>query len=293
LKIQQDQRYYTYVLNQLHRWNQPADKHWTPHPFQAEILVKLFSEDVKTIFVQCGRKFGKTEIIIYILWRWALFNPGSACYYFCPNADDAKEIIWDAPDQRGAKRLPDFGPPEFIKSIIKSELRVELKNGSFIKVDGSNNISAIRGYSPSLYVADEYGDFHPDWEGEMEPNRATFDAPAIYIGTPPPRLWIDPETPHHYVRKAKQVQDEMADGLPSFWVKRPSWDNPIPTVQAFLRRTEVAYKRMGKHAEWAREYLAEMVEAGERKVFPNFNAARVEGNTHIMDNSDIISYLNG
>jgi hypothetical protein len=291
--ITEDRRYYAYVMNQLHRWNLPPEQHWTPHLYQRKIIKALFADGTKTVFIQCGRKWGKSEIICYTLWRWALFNPNSACYYFAPQKDDAAEIIWNAFDQSGRRRLPEFGPGEFIRRIYESEMRIEFKNGSFILVDGSDNISAVRGYSPAMYVADEYADFDPLWEGEMEPNRATFDAPALYVGTPPRTLMIDMDTPHHYVQKAEITRRDMAEGGSSLWVKRPSWDNPLPHIQNFLRRKKEECYRFGREADWLREYEAELVEIGERKIFPNFNSNVGELGSHVIHNGDMLDFLNG
>lgn len=291
--ITDDKRYYAYVMSCLHRWNLPPEQQWTPHKYQGKIIKALFGDGTKTVFIQCGRKWGKSEIICYTLWRWALFNPNSACYYFAPLKDDAGEIIWNAHDQFGRRRLPDFGPHEFVKRIDNTEMRIEFKNGSFILVDGSNNISAVRGYSPSIYVADEYADFHPDWDGEMEPNRATFDCPALYVGTPPKELMVDAETQHHYVRKAEIVSNDMAEGGSSLWVQRPSWDNPLPHIQAFLKRKKTELYRYGAEDQWLREYEAKLVQSGERLIFPNFVSGIGEPGSHIAPYGDMLDFLNG
>ena len=50
------------------------------HPDQIKQLAPLYLEDneINSMFISCGRKWGKTELVGYILWRHALLNPGSA-----------------------------------------------------------------------------------------------------------------------------------------------------------------------------------------------------------------------
>ena len=59
------------------------------HPDQIEQLKPLYKDKKKTLFLSCGRKWGKTELIGYVLWKHALENPGSACYYVGPEAAHA------------------------------------------------------------------------------------------------------------------------------------------------------------------------------------------------------------
>ena len=53
------------------------------HDDQIAQLSSLYDEDntINSMFISCGRKWGKTELVAYILWRHALLNPGSSCYY--------------------------------------------------------------------------------------------------------------------------------------------------------------------------------------------------------------------
>ena len=57
---------------------------WTPHHKQAVATASIFKYGKKTTFLEWGRKGGKTDVIIYILYRMALHNPGSASYYIAP-----------------------------------------------------------------------------------------------------------------------------------------------------------------------------------------------------------------
>lgn len=276
-------RHYAQVISALHRFDLPESEHWKPHESQLLIGNAVFKRGCKFIFVQCGRKFGKTEIIVYCLWRWALMNPGSSCYYICPELKQAKEIIWKARDQRGRLRIQEFGPQEYIESIDNTELRITFKNGSFIKCDGSDNWAAWKGISPNFIVLDEFAEFKPEFYGAMNPNRATFDAPMVIIGTPPEKIWLDRDKPHQYVELAQECRQQMLeDPNDAFWIKRPSWCNPLPNIQNFLRKEKKVLFRMGKEDEWWRDYGAELVPAKARKIFPNFVADSTMEGSHVI-----------
>lgn len=289
-----DVSYYHHVIRALHSLDNPDPKQrWQPHDSQILIGQALFVHNCKNIFIQCGRKFGKTEIIIYCLWRYALLNPGSACYYLCPVKKQAKEIIWDVRDKRGRLRLKEFASSEFIERIDEDELRIVFKNGSFIKVDGSDNADAWAGISPHFLVLDEFRSFRPEFLTVMNPNRATFDAPMIVIGTPPEQVYIEPEVPHQYIELAKEIREDMLAGGPSFWIKRPSWANPDPTIQAFLATEKMKLFRRGRSAEWYREYGAECVADTARKIFPNFIADSTLANSHVLYHSALLTKMAG
>jgi hypothetical protein len=115
-----------------------ADLHATfkPHKGQINIGHAVFSENKKRIFIECGRKFGKTEIVLYCLYRWAMLYPNSYCYYIAPYKDQIKDLIW------ANGRLPYFLPESMMKkygiTINNSDFRVIFGNGSFIRCDGAD-----------------------------------------------------------------------------------------------------------------------------------------------------------
>ncbi len=153
---------------------------WDPHTSQKSVLYAIFYAECKQIFIECGRKWGKTEIVCYILWRWCLTNPGSACYYLAPFQKQAREILW------ANRRMPYFGPAKYVAKVSDQEMRITFKNGSFIKCDGSDNYEAYRGITPKgPCIYEEFKDFRPEFHEGFEPNLAAHGSPLIIIGTPP------------------------------------------------------------------------------------------------------------
>lgn len=296
-RLSPEEKYRHIVVSSLHNWidrdgnPNPPELHWTPHPSQYLVLESIFKNECKLVFCQCGRKWGKTEVIVYSLWRWALLNPGQSCYYICPQFKHAKEIVWKSRDQKGRLRIQEFGPADFIDNIDNTELRITFKNGSFIKVDGSDNYDAWTGISPHFIVLDEFRSFKPEFYDVMDPNRASFDAPMIVIGTPPEQIWAEKDVPHQYVEIAHEAKLDMLETGKSFHIKRASWDNPDPKIQMFLARTKKRLQRLGKMDVWWREYGAELVSGGEAKVFPKFIGDPTLVGSHVFPHSMLLDRM--
>jgi len=234
---------YTNIINDLH-------SDWVPHEGQIKIGRALFNDNSRRLFIQCGRKFGKTEICIYMLWRWALMNPASSCYYISPFAKQSKEIVW------ANRRLQNFGPRTYVKSINNSELRINFKNGSFIKCDGSDNFEAYRGITPHFVLYDEFKDFRPEFHVAMSPNLAVNNAPLVIIGTPPDREC-------QYVQMAKEYQEN--DDCTYFQFS--SYMNPH-LDKDWLNNERGLLERRGEFDVWQREYMAKFVPGGVNAIFP-------------------------
>jgi hypothetical protein len=238
---------------------------WTPHAGQLKVGYAYFNKGLKKIFVRCGRKFGKTEIACYILYRIALTQPNSHCYYIAPTYKQARELVWEN------GRLPGFLPKrlqdKYISKVTETDNRINFKNGSFIKIDGSENYEAYRGINPHAIVYDEFKDFHPKFHEGMEPNLATFQAPIFIFGTPP-------DTEDHPFCRVEAGIDEDEEGAA---FKMPTNTNPHIS-QKWLDNMEKVLTSRGEWHVWMREYMAEIVPSGALNIFPMFDAASQEAN---------------
>lgn len=227
---------------------------WTPHPGQIPIGQAILVDGVKDVFAQCGRNFGKTELAAYLLWRWAMFNPGSENYLFEPEQKQAKEILW------ASGRIQNFGPKEWIDgSPNNTEMRIRFDNGSFIKIDGSDNFDSYRGIKPKgLIIYDELKDINPKFLDAFEPNRAAFEPPALWIGTPP-------DVESHYT----QIAEEAKVNPKWRFFHAPTSANPY-IGRDWLADKEAYYKRIGDYETWLREYEAIFVKGGKNHLVPQF-----------------------
>ena len=246
------------ILHDLH-------EKWLPHDGgQQEVLHSIFADGVKDIFVECGRKFGKTELVIYILVRYALLNPGSTCYYIAPFQKQAREILWVT------SRLQQFFPKEFIKNVNNTEMRVTTVFDSFVKLDGSDNHEAYRGIQPHAMAYDEFKDHAPEFHVASNPNRAVFDSPLIIIGTPPEK-----EGPYTEILESYKTDQYKK------YFNFPSANNPFISKK-WLNREKEHLVANGDEEVWLREYEAKFVRGGRNSVFPMLN------DDHFMDHGQMM-----
>lgn len=247
---------YVIAINELHRT-------WEPHPGQRKIIDRLFKEEAKEIFVQAGRNFGKTELVSYCLWRWALLHPGSENYYFSPYMKQSREILW------ATRRLQGFVRTQFIESINNTEMRIQLVNGSFIKLDGSDNVESYRGVKPKgLSVFDEFKDFRPEFYEAYEPNRAAHNSPLVIIGTPPDRDC-------QFLSVAEDFK------LHKSYFHAPTHENPHISREWLDKKKEELVSRKEEDI-WQREYLAQYVPGGVSKIFPMLSKAVIVPHEIVM-----------
>lgn len=241
-ELEKQLAFYAHILSVLH-------KDWQPHQGQINVGAALFRDNVRSIFVQCGRKWGKTEFAIYVLWRWAMMFPGLGCFYVAPELKQGKKILWEDP------RLLSFGPQDWVVDVNQAETRIRLKNKSYLKVDGSDNFEAHRGTRPGILIYEEYKDHDPRFRTIMRPNLSVYDAPEIFIGTPP-------EKECEYDITAKEHQSHPK----KLFYEAPTWENPSISKSWLLEEKKRLYLR-GDGDVWEREYAAKNVKGGSQKIF--------------------------
>ena len=284
---------------------------WSPHPGQAPVSYALFYAFIQYIFLQCGRKFGKTEFEIYCMYMWAQLFPGSQIYYIADTMKHAGELVW----QNGRlprffltlKQMQDESEADYrsrcligqtlhtswIEKANNSEMRVWFRNGSFIKCDGAENYANADGIEPSMMVYDEYKHHDPRFHEAMEPNLKVKKAPILIVGTPPENF------ENNYCKTAKSFQMQK-NGL---FIKRPSYMNPIMYPKGeddpeFIDEKE-KYEMRGDWDVFQREYMAEIVLGGSSSIFPMFVPARRNDFTdeiekyskHVIHRAEILAQI--
>ena len=265
------------LLNILHSraWDSRNKKYgWTPFPGQVKAGKAVLVDGKKKLFLQCGRKFGKTEFVIYLLVRWAILNPESTCAYFGDKRVNARKIIW--------KRLKTFIPTEFLldgsvdRAFKEQDLTVRLWNGSEIVVDGTSDEDSGRGVEPHLVVYDEYKDHKPGFHKGMEPNLEVNKAIVVFIGTPP-------DHENHFTETAEEIKNDPEGA----YIESPSTEGPVyGTPEGLIRLAKIKkkYADMGDLAYFMREYEAKFVLGGTGAVFPMWDKSK-----HVWSEADIKS----
>lgn len=255
---------------------------WTPHNGQLPIVSSFLIDWMIGVFVRCGRKFGKTELAIYMLIMFAKLFNNAECYYVADEKDHARDILWDN------GRLPQFfttirqlpDEPKELFAIRKkagiilqkdwithtnnSEMTLRL-GSSIIKVDGAKNFSKADGLSPTLVVYDEFKDHDPRYDQRMRPNLMALHGRIFIIGTPPDNEENNYcKTEEEFKHKKNHVQFE-----------RPCYENEIVYPggkdNPMLLEEERAYRMRGEIHIFLREFMAKIVPDEAARIFPMFD----------------------
>lgn len=251
------------VLKGLHQ-------NWTPHATQKEVLNAIFYQGKKRIGIECGRKWGKTDILCYILWRLSLMLSNSDGYYFGPTSTQAKELIW------ANRRLQEFGPKHYLAGKPnETELRMRFTTGSFVKLAGSENFDSYRGVEPDVYVYDEFKDFHPLFHAAMEPNEGAKAGKGtgihVVVGTPPEvdSHPYDPTRRHPFY----ELMDEIKEDPDGAYFNFTTYDNPhIPA--SWIDKQRLKYIARGDEAGFMREHMAKRIKGGPGAIFPMWDRSK-------------------
>ncbi len=240
------------------------DEQYQLHSGQTIVYDQVFVERRKRIFAQCGRNWGKSVSDAKIIADYACLNPNSHCFIILPEKTQAKEIFWDSGLLKGM--IPD----KYIlknnankNSTLKSELRIHLTNGSFIKLLGADDPDSLRGIKPHFCIYDEYRDFKGNVYWSMEANLLGKNATLIITSTPP-------DIAGHYSELRTHFLSEIQRGSKDyFYIELPTETNPHIDKQMLedVKRRLIAH---GQLRVWEREYMAKFIPGGVSSIFPMF-----------------------
>jgi len=255
-QIDSDLMAYGLFLQQLHL-------DWEPHSGgQKEVLEDLLVNKKRIVFLNCGRKFGKTEIAMYYLWRKAAEIPNSVWFYVCPTAELGKKVVWDT------KRLQTFGPRNYLldgkQGIKESTQSIHFKNGSGIYIVGSNvDTDSLLGVMPHGAVYDEFRAFSPRFHESMRANFLPHKAAVLIISTPPSKEDILSGKCAFYAKMIKicKVTDRYS------YYHRTSLDNPHMDKEDLEFEKQELYANGEEHV-WHRENMAEIVFGSQHSMYP-------------------------
>lgn len=232
-------------------------------------IVRLFTQEGKMIIlVQCGRDAGKTEIAIYVAWRFALTNPGVDVYIICPEKLQGKKIYWNS------NRLPNYGPQKYVYAKLRSasELRLILQvpgyPSSSIIVDGCENYDSLRGIKPGLVIYDEKQHHTKYFDEEvMQPNFSRGNVALLGFCTPPKRYCDYVDFRANIIEKVKENNPRYA------YVELPTWTNPLSDREWLAEKKDDLFKK-GKKNVWFREYEGKLIFDTESSILPYWSRER-------------------
>lgn len=223
---------------------------WTPHANQLPIA----KSKKKYRFLRCGRRFGKTRLLVGSLIEDGLESEDGEHFYVGPTYKQAKMIAW----KMLVRMVKDTVPPELIHKINENELFVEIGNHSRVHIKGQDNPDSLRGVALRSAALDEYKDFREGvFEEIIEPALLDYDGRCIVAGTP--------KGFNHMYRLEKEALKH-----PDLWdvFHYSTYDNP------FMSRPRIERIKRSRSVEvFEQEYMAEYRKS-EGLVYKDFDHAR-------------------
>ena len=130
------------------------------------------------------RRAGKTKFSINLISAASQQRVG-AYYYLFPRLTQARRVIWEGRGEDGVRFLDHF-PPQIIKSVDNTDMKIEFKNGSIFRLLGTDNgnYDSIVGGNALGILYDEYAQQNPAARDYMLPMLAENEGWEIFIGTP-------------------------------------------------------------------------------------------------------------
>jgi hypothetical protein len=121
-----------------------------------------------------------------------------------------------------------------------------------------------------LTVFDEFKDFRPEFFDAYDPNRAAHDTPLFIIGTPP-----------EFEGQFTEIGTSWANDRTKRFFKFPSHENPHISRKWLADKKAELYAR-GEGDKWEREYMAEFVRGGSKRIFPMLKNEMVKPHGELM-----------
>ena len=127
---------------------------FTFRPYQLDVFRARFVEKKDRFMSIWHRRSGKTKGSLNFLIAASQERVGTY-YHSFPLLTQARRVIWQGMGKDGRRYLDDI-PPQLIKAINKSDMRIELTNGSAIQLVGSDNYDSLVGGNPIGIIFDEF-----------------------------------------------------------------------------------------------------------------------------------------
>lgn len=155
---------------------------FTPRDYQIPLWEAMFSGIYKRGITVWPRRNGKD--LIY--WNACI---AKACqrvglyFYIAPFYNQVRQIIWEGADNKG-RRFLDYIPHQLLARKTQVDMRIELVNGSIIKLLGSDIIDRIVGSNPICIFFTEFSLHKPEAWHYLRPILAENGGEAWFNGTP-------------------------------------------------------------------------------------------------------------
>lgn len=152
---------------------------FTPRDYQLKVFEEMDSGKTRA-FMRWSRRAGKDKTCFNYLIKRALQEKG-VYFYFFPSYSQGRKAIWET--IQDGERLLDHIPKGWAK-FNNNEMKIELANGSVIRVVGTDNYDSIVGTNPIGVIFSEYSLQDPTAWDYIQPILAQNGGWAIFNGTP-------------------------------------------------------------------------------------------------------------
>lgn len=144
----------------------------------------IHQSPAKNVVVKSGKRFGKTELALYKLIKWACARPNGTFWYLTDTFRHAEEIGW--------RRLIQMIPKGLLKGVpLVNKLQVTLVNGSTIKMMGAENPDYLRGtklhgivWEEAAYIRNGSDIWSGIILGQLQAVGAEESGPSFFISSP-------------------------------------------------------------------------------------------------------------
>lgn len=154
---------------------------FTPRPYQLPFL-GAWDSGKKRFVIVWHRRSGKDKTAFANLPK-KMFERVGAYFYFAPTYTQGEKIIWQGMDKEGFRFL-DHIPKAIVRNSNETKMRIELINGSYVQVIGTDKIDSIVGTNPVGCIFTEYSLQDPKAWDLIRPILAENGGWAVFIFTP-------------------------------------------------------------------------------------------------------------
>lgn len=146
---------------------------------------KILSSNKRFVFVNAGRRFGKTWLSGAKAMKKLTNKPKSVVWYVAPTQNLARNVFWDG-------WIKEHMPEEYIQKKNEQLMVMWLKNGSVLYVLSAENPDRLRGSGVDLLIMDECGFIKKEAYDIIRPvlSDKYHDGEALYISTPKGYNWF-------------------------------------------------------------------------------------------------------
>lgn len=155
---------------------------YTPRRYQRP-LFNAIANGFRHAVAVWHRRAGKDKTLWNVVVKEA-FKVKAVYYYFFPEYNQGRKVLWDAVDPRTGMKFTDHVPPAAIAKKNDQEMKIVLTNGSVIQIIGTDNYNSVRGTNPRGCVYSEFSYQDPGAHEAFRPIIAENEGWEIFNYTP-------------------------------------------------------------------------------------------------------------